>query len=185
MVEAVDRTGGPGQPAPRRERRTPGAFAREAGGTLAAWAWGQLLVCLILTALYAAGFAILRVPFWFLLAPFCGFLNLIPHFGPLIALITGALVVLIAGFGWARFAEVIGVYVVVFALEGYWLTPRILGRRLKLRPLCVFLAVLLGGSLFGFVGLLLAVPVLAVGMAAYRFFGSRDIARDAERRPGE
>lgn len=143
---------------------------REIGSTLATYVWGQILISLILTALYAVGFAFAGLPFWFLLAPFCGFLNLIPHFGPAIALATGVLVAVLSRLGMIRVAELIGVYVVVFTLEGYVLTPRILGRRLRLRPVYVFLAVLVGGAMFGFVGLLLAVPVVAVAAVVYRHF---------------
>ncbi|MGE5644515.1 MAG: AI-2E family transporter [Acidobacteriota bacterium] len=152
------------------EPRGPGGLAREVGSTLARYVWGQVLVSLILTALYALGLGILRVPFWYLLAPVCGFLNMVPHFGSLIALGAGILAAALAGFDAVRIAEVIGVYVVVFTLESYVLTPRILGRRLQLRPLHVFVAVLIGGAMFGFVGLLLAVPVLAVAGVIYRYY---------------
>lgn len=154
-------------------RRSAGGLAREVGSTLISYVGGQILVSLILTALYAAGFAILRLPFWFLLAPVCGFLNVVPHFGPVIALAIGILTAFLAGFDLVRIAELIGIYVIVFTLEGYVLTPRILGRRLRLRPLYVFLAVLIGGAMFGFVGLLLAVPVLAIAAAVYRYFRVR------------
>jgi predicted PurR-regulated permease PerM len=155
------------------ERRRTRGLAREVGSTLAGYVWGQILVSLILTALYAVGFGVLRLPFWFLLAPACGFLNMIPHFGHLIALAVGLLAALSEGLDAVRIAEVIGVYVVVFVLEGYVLTPRILGRRLRLRPLSVFLAVLIGGAMFGFVGLLFAVPVLAVAGVVYRHVKQR------------
>ena len=153
----------------RRRGALPGPV-REVGATLAAYVWGQLVIAVLLTVVYSVGFYALEVPLWYLLAPVCGFLNLVPHFGPLIALTVGLVVVLIAGFGVLRIAEVVGVYVVAFTLEGYVLTPRILGRRLKLRPMYVFLAVLAGGALFGFPGLILAVPVLAVAAVVYRYF---------------
>lgn len=151
-------------------RRSAAGLARDVGSTLVAYVWGQILVSLYLTALYAAGFALIRLPFWFLLAPVCGFLNVVPHFGPVIALATGLLAAILGGFDLLRIAELIGVYVIVFTLEGYVLTPRILGRRLRLRPLYVFLAVLAGGAMFGFAGLLLAVPVLAITAVVYRYF---------------
>jgi predicted PurR-regulated permease PerM len=158
---------------PDTPRRSAGGLARQVGSTLAAYVLGQIVVSLILTVLYAVGFAILRVPFWFLLAPVCGFLNVVPHFGPVVALLAGLVVALVAKFDTVRIAALVGVYVVVFTLEGYVLTPRILGRRLRLRPLYVFLAVLAGGSVFGFPGLVLAVPVLAVAAVVYRYFQKR------------
>ncbi len=143
---------------------------REVGATLAAYVWGQLVIAVILTGLYAAGFAMVGLPFWFLLAPVCGFLNLVPHFGPAVALGIGLVVALAARLDWTHLAALVGVYVMVFTLEGYVLTPRILGRRLHVRPLYVFLAILAGGAMFGFPGLLLAAPVVAVVAAIYRYF---------------
>ncbi len=155
---------------PPAGRRGAGELFREIAGTLAAYIRGQLIVSAILTAIYAVAFALLRMPLWFVLAPICGFLHLIPHFGPAAALILGMLAALLSGMSWERFAILAGVYVAVFTFEGYWLSPRILGRRLHLRPLWVFLAVLAGGAVFGFVGLLLAVPALAIALVIYRFF---------------
>lgn len=150
--------------------RSAGGLVRKVAATLAAYVRGQLIIAFLLSVVYAIGFYALRVPFWYLLAPVCGLLNLVPHFGPLIAMTGGIVVGLIAGFGALRIAEVVGVYVVAFTLEGYVLTPRILGRRLRLRPLYVFLGVLAGGAIFGFPGLILAVPVLAVAAVVYRYF---------------
>jgi predicted PurR-regulated permease PerM len=148
----------------------PRGLALEIGRTLAVYVRAQILITAILTAVFAVGFALLALPFWYLLAPVCGLLNFIPRFGALAALLIGALAGLAAGFSLARMAALVGVFAVAFAVEGFWLTPWLLGRRLNLRPSLVFLALLAGGALFGFVGLLVAVPVLAVALAVYRFF---------------
>lgn len=152
-----------------RESRSVFGLFREIGRTLVAYIGGQLVVCLILSGLYMIGFGLLGVPLWFLVAVVCGFLTIIPHFGPVIALLLSVGVSVIGGIGLERTLGVLGVFVAVSTLESYWLTPRIIGRRLQIRPLYVFLAVLLGGAMFGFVGLVLAVPVLAVLMVVYRF----------------
>lgn len=154
----------------RSPERTFGGLARNIGSTLATYVVGQVVIALLLTVLYAIGFAVVGLPLWFLLAPLCGMLNLIPHFGPLVALGTGILVALVGGMSVTHMAALVGVYVIVFTLEGYVLTPRILGRRLHLRPLYVFAAVLAGGAMFGFAGLVLAVPALAVAAVVYRHF---------------
>ncbi len=153
-----------------RERRGAVPLFKEIGSTLAAYVWGQIVISLILTVVYAIGFALLRVPLWFLLAPLCGMLNLVPRFGAIFAMILALGVGALGGLSLERLAGVLGVLVVAFTLEGYWLTPRILGRRLQLRPLYVFLAVLIGGAMFGFIGLLLAVPVLAIAGVIWRYF---------------
>ncbi|HWR53518.1 MAG TPA: AI-2E family transporter [Bryobacteraceae bacterium] len=154
-------------------RRSHWALAGEVGGTLGAWLKGQLIVACILSVLYAVGFAAVRLPFWYLLAPVCGFLNFIPYFGYLVGLGLTALVGLLGGLSFERLIAVVLVYVAVGAIESWVLTPRILGKRLGLRPLYVFLAILVAGTGFGFIGLLLAVPVLAVGMVVWRFYGTR------------
>ncbi len=141
--------------------------------TLTAYVGGQILIALIVSCLYLIGFGLLGVPLWFLLALVCGFLHLIPQFGAAIAIPLGLTAALLGGLGLERTLGVLGVFVFVFTLEGYVLSPVLLGRRLRLRPLYIFLATLLGGSMFGFVGLLLAVPALAVMMVIYHHFAER------------
>jgi predicted PurR-regulated permease PerM len=154
-------------------QRSVSGLAGEIGRTLVAYLGGQIVVCLILAALYSTGFGLLGVPLWFLVGPACGLFNLIPHFGAVAALLLSLGASLIGGLGLERTLGVLGVFVAVSTFESYWLTPRIIGRRLRIRPLYVFLAVLLGGAMFGFVGLLLAVPALAVLMVIYRFARGR------------
>ncbi|MCL4401304.1 MAG: AI-2E family transporter, partial [Acidobacteria bacterium] len=98
----------------------------------------------------------------------CGLLNLVPRFGGLIAMALAFLLAL-AFRGFLDALGALGVCVFVQAIEGFVLTPRILGRRLQMPALAVFLAVLLGGALFGFLGMLLAVPALAVLNVIWKF----------------
>ncbi|HYO84238.1 MAG TPA: AI-2E family transporter [Bryobacteraceae bacterium] len=157
------------------------AFSRlfdEVGRILQSYVLGQLLIAIIMAGLYAGGFALLRVPAWAGLAALSGFLNVVPYVG------TGLGVVLASGFTFAaggdlwRVAGVIGVFIVVQMVEGYILTPRILGGRLSLHPMAVFLGLLIGGRLFGFLGVLLAVPVSAVAQVFFKFL--REIYRASE-----
>jgi predicted PurR-regulated permease PerM len=153
----------------RRPERLPSAGAgppepplwSSVGRTLGAYVRGQLTVSLILIVLYSAGFALLGVPWWGLFAVLCGLLNLIP-FGTALGMIPAVLATWAAGREFWQIAGVAGVVAAVSALESYYLTPKILGRALALRPLAVFFAILLGGALFGFVGLLVAAPLVAV-----------------------
>lgn len=135
---------------------------REVGGVLGGWIVGQLKVCAILAVLYTIGFYISHVPGWWILGIVCAALNLIPVLGGVIALV---LAVGVAWIGTEDFYAPIGAlitYVIVQGLEGFVLTPRIVGRRVQLSPVAVFLAVLFGGMLFGPLGIVLAVPVLAI-----------------------
>jgi predicted PurR-regulated permease PerM len=145
-------------------------IATEIAHTVGAWIIGQLKISAILAIVYTAGFAICRLPLWWLIGPVCGALNLIPMAGPLIALLLAMLVALIADSGVNTWLGVIITFAAAQGLEGFYLTPKILGRRLSLKPWVVFLAVLFGGAFFGPLGIIFAAPVLAVVMIVWRRF---------------
>lgn len=150
------------------ETRSPRALARDIGNVLVHYAGAQIRICLILAAVYAAGFALLRVPFWPVMALFVGFAHAIPMFGATVAIIIAAGATWIAqGVYYAM--GVMGIFAAAQALEGLWLTPRIMGRHLKLSPWWVFFGALAAGAMFGFAGLLLVIPAMAVVMVVYRF----------------
>jgi len=97
----------------------------------------------------------------------------VPYFGSLIALtIAGAMSGLFDG-NLTHLLTVLGVWVVIQGIEGFWLTPRILGRPLGLRPLVVFFALIAASLLFGPIGFLLTVPALAVVAVFWRYFRER------------
>jgi predicted PurR-regulated permease PerM len=150
-------------------RRESGrGLAREIGGTLAHWVGAQVRICLILSAIYGVAFLLLRVPVWPFFALLCGFGHAIPFFGALAA------VLITAGVTWAAvgFYPALGtvlVFAAVSGLEGFYLTPTIMGKSLRLSPWLVFLGVIAASSLFGFVGVLLAVPAMAVAAVIWKF----------------
>ena len=122
---------------------------------------GQLVIALILAAINAIGLMILDVPFGLGIGLIAGLANMIPY----MALVVGLVPAL--ALAWAEHQEVIRLLgvVAVFggaqALEGMFLSPRILGRSVNLHPVWVLLSIIAGGSFFGFVGMLVAVPVAA------------------------
>lgn len=152
-------------------RRDFGEFIADAAVAVAQWLRGQILIAAILTAIYALGFALLRMPLWPLVAVICGCLHLVPFIGAVLALAIAGLVMMFADAGVYRLLGVLGVYVFAQALEGFYLTPRILGARLRMPPWAVFIAILAGGALFGPLGILLAAPVTAILLLAWRRFG--------------
>ena len=163
---------------PPRFREPFSRLFDEVGRILQSYVLGQIMIAIIMGGLYAVGFAIFQVPAWAGLAALSGFLNVIPYVG------TGAGLVLASSFTFAhsgqiwRVAGVVGVFAAVQSIEGYYLTPRILGGRLSLHPMAVFLGLLIGGRLFGLLGVLLAVPVIAVSLVFLKFF--REIYRSSE-----
>lgn len=146
---------------------------RESGRVLGIYLRGQILIALIVTGLYAVGWDIAKVPWWFAVAIVCGVLHLVPKVGSLIGL---ALTLWITwandGQSW-QLITVFVVWVLVQSIEGFVLTPRILGKPLGLRPFWVFVAVLVGSFAFGPIGFFLAVPALAVAAVFWRYFQVR------------
>lgn len=123
---------------------------------------GQLLVAAALGVLYAVGFSVIGVDLAIGVGLLAGALALVPYLGNLVAVGTASLLVLLEfGLDW-RFGAVIGWYAVVQMIEGFVLTPRVVGQSVGLHPALVILALLIGGDLFGFLGLLVAVPAAAV-----------------------
>jgi predicted PurR-regulated permease PerM len=142
----------------------------EVGRILASYVRGQLLIGGIMGVMYAVGFRALGVPAWAGIAALAGFLNAIPYVGTILGLVLATGFTLAEGGGAWRVAGVVGVFVAVQSIEGYYLTPRILGGRLSLHPMAVFLGLLIGGKLFGLLGIILAVPTIAVAKVFIKFF---------------
>jgi predicted PurR-regulated permease PerM len=142
----------------------------EIGRILASYVRGQLLIAMLMGVMYALGFLALRVPAWAGIAALAGFLNAIPYVGTVSGLVLATGFTLADGGGLWRVAGVVGVFIAVQSIEGYYLTPRILGGRLSLHPMAVFLGLLIGGKLFGILGILLAVPTIAVAKVFLKFF---------------
>lgn len=141
-------------------------FLREVAGTLARYARAEARIIGILVVLYLAGFWALRVPLWPLWGALAGLVHPIPFAGVIFGMLLPMLAMWLADADLWRILGVAGVFVAVQTLEGFVLTPRILGKSVGLGAMTVFLCGLIGGALFGPIGLLLAVPIAAV---AWRF----------------
>jgi predicted PurR-regulated permease PerM len=134
---------------------------------------GQLNVCLLIGCYYAIGLSLVGLKFGIVIGLMTGLLVILPYVGALFGTLTGLAV---AFFQFQTYEE-IGMVMCVFLLgqliEGYLLTPRLVGERVGLHPVWVIFGMLAGASLFGFVGVLLAVPVTAVIGVLIRFAISR------------
>lgn len=154
---------------PRKHVETIRGLAKEVDQTLAGFLRGQGTVCLLLAIFYAVGLSIVGLDFGLLVGLIAGFLSFIPYVGSLVGL------VLSVGLALAQFDSLIDVAIVaaVFfvgqAVEGNVLTPKLVGEKVGLHPVWVMFALLAGGALFGFVGVLLAVPVAAIVGVGMRF----------------
>ncbi|MGA2311455.1 MAG: AI-2E family transporter [Xanthobacteraceae bacterium] len=155
---------------PRRQRDIARTLAREINKALSGYLHGQLLVCAILGAYYAIGLTLAGLSFAVLIGAVSGFLTFIPYVGSLTALVVSSGVALAQFFpDWTRILIVVGVVLVGQFLEGNVLSPKLVGESVGLHPLWLIFALLASGYLFGFVGLLLAIPLAAAAGVLTRF----------------
>lgn len=154
---------------PRHHVDTAREQAREVDEILAGFIRGQALLCLSLGTIYAIGLTLAGLDFGLIIGMLAGILSFIPFVG---AMVGGVASVGLAFLQFDNFTSVLivaGVFVVGQVLEGYVLQPWLVGDRVKLHPMWVIFALLAGGALFGFLGVLLAVPVMAIIGVAARF----------------
>lgn len=155
---------------PRDHAPTVRRLAREINQALSAFVRGQLTVCLTLGSYYAAALMLAGLQFGLVVGVVAGAITFIPYVG---ALVGGALAIGLALFqfwgDWASIAIVAGIFGFGQFLEGNVLTPRLVGKSIGLHPVWLLLALSVFGSLFGFVGMLVAVPVSAALGVLARF----------------
>jgi predicted PurR-regulated permease PerM len=137
--------------------------------TVAGFVRGQATVCLILAVYYAVGLSLVGLEFGLLIGLGTGLISFIPYFGMMIGLAAGFGVALAQYSDIGSIALVAGVFAVGQVMEGNFLTPNLVGERIGLHPVWIIFALLAGGTLFGFTGILLAVPAAAVIGVLVRF----------------
>ena len=123
---------------------------------------GQLVVAFIVGVMVSIGLAIIDLPFWLLVGMIAGLFNMIPLVGPYIGGIPGIIIAFTAGEGTRQAIAVVIVMVIAQQIDNHLITPNVMQRVVKLHPAAVMLALLAGGTIAGFMGLLLAVPTAAV-----------------------
>jgi predicted PurR-regulated permease PerM len=129
--------------------------------TLAGFARGQAMVCLTLAIYYATSLALIGLPFGIVVGLAAGLLTFIPYVGAATGFVASMAIALAQFDDWQSIGLVGGVFLVGQVLEGNFLTPKLVGDRVGLHPVWIIFALLSGGALFGFLGLLLAVPTAA------------------------
>lgn len=135
---------------------------------------GQALVAFIVGILFSIGFLIIGMPMAIVLGMFIGLLNMVPYL-QLISLIPTTLVCIIVSISggtsfWVLFGEMIAVYCVVQAIQDLLLTPKIIGKAMSLNPALIFLSLSVWGTLLGFLGLIIAIPLTTLLLAYYDQF---------------
>jgi predicted PurR-regulated permease PerM len=139
----------------------------EADDVLSGFVRGQLVVALVLIALYGAAFSLVGIPLALLVAIFAGIGELVPYLGGFIAVSFGSLMA-VAGGRPGRVLWVLVAYATIQTVQGIFISPWIVGQKVKLSPVTVIVALAIGADLLGFVGLLAAVPATALLKVAVR-----------------
>ncbi len=154
---------------PRRREETVMGLMRECHEVIGAFLRGQLLVMLALAVVYSVGLMLVGVDLGLLIGVLAGLASLVPYMGFVVG-IGAAIIAVLFQFGLELYPllGVVAVFTVGQMLEGMLLTPLLVGDRIGLHPVAVIFAVLAGGQLFGFAGVLLALPVAAVIMVLLR-----------------
>jgi predicted PurR-regulated permease PerM len=155
---------------PRRHRDTVRGLAREIDNALAGFLRGQGLVTLILGSIYAVALTFVGLNFGLLIGFAAGVLSFIPYVGSTAGLlIAGGVAIAQFWPDWVWIAAVVGIFFFGQFIEGYILQPKLVGDRVGLHPVWLMFALFAFGYLFGFVGLLLAVPLAAATGVLTRF----------------
>jgi predicted PurR-regulated permease PerM len=149
-------------------------LALESNDVLGAFLRGQFLVMMALGAIYAIGLSVVGLKLGLLIGIIAGLISFVPYLGTATGIVLGVIAALVQSGGeWNLVALVMVVFVVGQMLEGYVLTPRIVGDRIGLHPVAVIFAIMAGGQLFGFLGMLLALPIAAVANVMLRYAHER------------
>ena len=155
---------------PRDHARTIRGLAREIDDVLSGFVRGQLTVLVLLGVMYVIGLTAIGLNFGLLIGVGTALISFVPYVGPLFGLVIGGTVAVVQfGADWVPVVGVLGVFVVAQLVEGNVLSPLIVGDRVKLHPVWLIFALFVFAFLFGFVGMLLAVPAAAAIGVLVRF----------------
>ncbi|GAA0713526.1 AI-2E family transporter [Dokdonella soli] len=158
---------------PRSIEPVVSRLAHESDDVLGAFLRGQLSVMVALGVFYGAGLWLVGVSVGPLIGMIAGLISFVPYLGAITGVVMGVIAALVQYQDWYHVLLVLGVFVVGQTLEGYVLVPRLVGEKIGLHPVAVIFAVLAGGELFGFLGVLLALPVASVVMVMLRYLYQR------------
>lgn len=158
---------------PRDIEPTVVALSRECDEVLAAFLRGQLLVMISLALVYAVGLGLVGLKLALIIGLVAGLGSIIPYFGFAIGIVAATIAAVVQFGSFNSVLMVWAVFGVGQAIEGWVLQPYFVGNRIGLHPVAVIFAIMAGGQLFGFVGMLLALPVAAVVLVLLRHAHAR------------
>lgn len=161
---------------PRGHRETIFELARDTDDALGAFLRGQILVMLALSIIYSAGLMLVGLKFAIAIGVVAGLVSFVPYLGFVFGIgLAGLTVALEPNPLWALLG-VVATFTIAQMIEGSFLTPKLVGDRIGLHPVIVIFSIAAGGSLFGFFGILLALPAAAILSVLVRFAYKRYLA---------
>ena len=155
---------------PRSSVATVDSLLNQSDEVLSAFLRGQLLVMIGLAIMYSVGLSVVGLDLAVLIGVVSGIVSIVPYLGFIVGIIAASLAAMFQFHDAIYLVYVLIVFLVANGVEGAVLTPLLVGDKIGLHPVAVIFAVLAGGQLFGFVGILLALPVAAVIMVFVRYF---------------
>ena len=168
---------------PSRQRDTVFALARETDDVLGAFLRGQLLVMLSLGVIYTVGLSLVGIEFAIAIGVVAGLVSFVPYLGFVFGMLLAGLTVAMEPEPLWRLLGVVATFATGQFIEGSFLTPKLVGDRIGLHPVIVIFSVAAGGQLFGFFGILLALPAAAVLSVLVRFAYRNYLAEHPENVP--
>lgn len=164
---------------PPRYRSIAGTLGRDIQESMNHYFRGQALIATLVGVMFAIGFSVIGLPLAIVLGLFIGILNMVPYL-QLISIIPTALLCLVYAAGgdgnfWTIFWQSMAVYAIVQVIQDLILTPRIMGKAMGLNPAIILLSLSVWGTLLGFIGLIIALPLTTLCLSYYnRYIIRRD-----------
>ncbi len=159
---------------PHRHRNRVYSIVHDVEHTMNLYFRGQALIASIVGILFSIGFLIIGLPMGVVLGLFIGILNMVPYLQlislPITALLCVVWTVSTGGDFWVIFAESMAVYIVVQVLQDMIITPKVMGKAMGLNPAIILLALSVWGSLLGFMGLIIALPLTTLILSYYNMY---------------
>ncbi len=154
---------------PRKNQPIIRKLAKESDDVLSAFLRGQFVVMLVLGAVYSTGLWFADLKLALLIGMMAGLVSFVPYLGFIVGIVVASVAMLLQTHDVMQLIPIVIVFSIGQMLEGMLLTPVLVGDKIGLHPVAVIFAVLAGGQLFGFVGILLALPVAAVLAVMLRY----------------
>jgi len=163
---------------PRPIEPTVTTLTKQCNDVLGAFLRGQLMVMIALGILYSVGLTIVGLDTALVIGMISGFVSIVPYLGFIVGIVSAGIAAFLQFHDIWHVVGIILVFIVAQSIEGSILTPTLVGDKVGVHPVLVIFAVLAGGKLFGFVGVLLAIPVTAVLMVLLRYIKTQYLASE-------